>query len=141
MGSWVGRYALAVALGLVLLGCVGWSDVRPIVLGPYTDRPNPTLFQQAVSAAASQGYQAQNVDPSRGTFTVAANTRIRFAAGSTFTVQCYREGWVRVVPGGAYVEANQDHYSVAGNLRQELESFAMRLQESLGPTAAVQAGG
>jgi hypothetical protein len=103
-------------------------------MGPYADRHDEQLFTSVLESARSQGYQPTEVDPSRGRFTVPASSVVatrRMTYNATFTVQCYREGWVRIVPSGSGVRTENDEYVVVTPIKQELETFALRMRESI----------
>jgi hypothetical protein len=126
-----GVWTLLCLLMVLAAACGRYTEVRPIVIGPYADRPNPQLFEAVSAAAQAQGYRALQSDPASGLLIVQASSTSRYGS-STFAIQCYQEGWVRVVPNGAGVRPMGSTFTVPSPLRPEMESLAVRLRESLG---------
>lgn len=128
------HFALIVSLAALLFSVAGcrFSSGRALVLGPYTDRQNEQVFAAALAAAQQQGYVPQDIDPAAGRFRMPAHTRVGARLDTMLTIQCYREGWIRMIPSGGYVQPTQDAYSMPTALKEEMESLAIGMREHLG---------
>jgi hypothetical protein len=123
---------IASCVALVFLAACRWSSVPVYSIGPYDTEP-PELFRGVELAVRTQGYQPVSVDPSRGTIVLASNTRLG-GSSMTFTVQCYRGGWIRIVPSGAHVLPDGDSTKMKNRLEREYETLVLGLSDSLAPT-------
>ena len=121
-------FMLLSLLGLGM-GC-GWKTTPLYSFGQY-DMPQEEMFNRLSQTLTSRGYQLQAADASRGMLVVQASYVHRGSA-STFTVQCYRDGWVGVRMSGGFVRMSGDSAKVPGALHDEYRTIVLALSESLG---------
>lgn len=114
---------------------VAMTDTAPLALQPSM-AADAALFEALTTAARGRGYEILIADASRGSFTVSAQYARhgrRAVETYTFEVQCYREGWVTVVPTGPRVRRDGDHIHLPSELRREYRDLVIALREAVGP--------
>src|SRR5688572_11254393 len=127
------RRAIPILLAAVLIGACGrLSSVPPLSVGPV--QPAPETFQQLVTFVQARGYTPLEADPATGTLRVQANTSSRRGA-YMFTLQCYREGWVSIIPNGPNVRRDGDVWLLPGSLREEYVDLGTALAQAMPRTS------
>lgn len=116
---------LFAAAAVVSPGCGGARAVP--VLGGGPGRPgDPEILRDAVRAVQVLGYQPHGLDAAHGTFYVLARSD---RTGLTrFTVQCFSDGYVSVVPEGGAVRRSGEELVLVPRLHDEY----LRLAASIG---------
>jgi len=116
---------LVVAASVLASGCAGARTVP--VLGGGPGRPgDPEILRDAVRAVQVLGYQPHALDAPHGTFYVLARSD---RTGLTrFTVQCFSDGYVSVVPEGGAVRRVGEQMQLVPRLYDEY----VRLAASIG---------
>ena len=117
--------------GGALSACAGARAVH--VLGGGPGRPgDPEILRDAVRAVQVLGYQPHSLDAVHGTFYVLARTD---RTGLTrFTVQCFSDGYVSIVPEGGTVRRQSEELVLMPRLREEY----IRLAASIGTSIEVR---
>lgn len=114
-------------VGLSSSGCMRYTTTPVAVFGPYQGVGTEQILQIASSGLVSRGYQILSMDAARGQLTVQTRTRIRFQP-TTIRVQVFREGWVQIVPQGAYVQnAGSGRVSMPSGLVDEYVDMTVNL--------------
>ncbi len=96
--------------------------------GPVS--PSGATFAQLQTLTQSRGYTVVEANPASGTLRVAASTRTR-RGEYTLTIQCYREGWVSVIPSGPGVRREGDQWVVPESLAAEYLDLSVAVTSSL----------
>jgi hypothetical protein len=106
-------------------GCAGARTVP--VLGGGPGRPgDPEILRDAVRAVQVLGYQPHGLDMPHGTFYLLARSD---RTGLTrFTVQCFSDGYVSIVPEGGSVRRVGDEMQLVPRLHDEY----LRLAAAIG---------
>ena len=120
------------ALSLAAAGC-GWRTTPIYSLGQY-QMEKGALFGRLQQTLMARGYQLQTADESRGLL-VAQASYVHRGTTSTFTIQCYQDGWVSVTLSGGYVRLKGNRAKVPAALKDEYETLVLALEQSLGPRA------
>jgi hypothetical protein len=117
------RAVLLAAVGLALAGCGGVASA-PLAAGP--GRPgDPRVLDDAIRGAQLAGYPALRIDAQHGRFEVVA--RADRSGLTRFTVQCWREGWVTVVPTEGAITHRGHEVIVSPRVRDEQRRLAAEL--------------
>ncbi len=118
---WTGGIVFAIALSLASSACASHAPL-PILGGGPGREADPQVFDDAIRSAQSLAYQPLQLDPEHGRFVVLARGD---RSGTThFRVQCFREGFVSVVPEGPTIDRVGDAVRIEGHLRDEYLRFA-----------------
>ena len=116
---------LIALLGTGVLGCHREVHAPLLALGPLR-ADDPTLYDDAVRAAAESGHRPVRVDPEHGRFAVRANTDP--SRETVFVVQCSRDGYITIVPQGGRVVRAGDEFELWPELRCEYAQFAIGME-------------
>lgn len=120
------RTATGLVLLVLTLSACGGSRLDP-VLGAGPGRPgDPEIFHDAVRALSTLGYQPHGLDAPHGTFYVIA--RSDRTGRTRFTVQCFADGYVSLVPEGGHVERDGEQLRLGRHTHEEY----LRLAAALG---------
>lgn len=119
-----------IALLLVLLSaCAGSARALPIVVGPVALEPR-ALLDRALAASREAGYASTAVDDVHGTYVLRARAADPLVP-VYFVVQCYRDGWVRVIPAGPGAARTHDAIILSPAVRSEHLAHGVALSRSL----------
>lgn len=126
--------------GLLAIGAVGcgvsMAQVPPLAVS--VSPGDPAVFERIVTVMRSRGYVLVSSDPSTGVFTVSAQRRARPSENVVFTVQCYRNGFVEIVPSGPRVERRGDVYVAPSSIVEEYRDLALALNETIHGTSGAR---
>lgn len=124
-----------IAVGAItfLLGCGGWAHMPPALVGPGAVSPSAESFQELVSTLRGLGYEARSTEPVQGQILLVASYRNRLGAEHYLTIQCFGDGWVRIVPSGPAVRVEGDSMRMPSALRDEIVVLAEALTNGGGP--------
>jgi hypothetical protein len=121
------RLLSAALLSLACSAC-GAVTTQVLAAGPGT-AGDPHLLDDAIRGAHMAGYQAMRIDAERGRFEVVARSD---RSGLTrFTIQCFREGWVTIVPSDGPVTRVEGAIRVPARLRDEHGRLAAEIQRMI----------
>ena len=120
--------ALWAFVGLIAVSGCHPRAVPLLGYGPIR-ADDPTLFEDAVSAARTAGHPPVSTDPTHGSFVVRAYedpTR-----STIFVVQCSRDGYLTIVPTGPHVVRIGDRFLVDPDVRNELAELVAALERAI----------
>lgn len=124
------RFARSLALAglLALAGCAG-SITTPVLGGGPGASGDPRVLDDAMHGVQAVGYQPLRVDPAAGRFVVLAQSDRN---GLTqFAVQCFREGFVSIVPDGPGITQEGERFRMPGPIAQEYRRLAFAVSAAI----------
>jgi hypothetical protein len=121
-----------VAALLTIGPACGWRTQPVLSVGPH-QLPPDELLGRIDTALSARGYQHE-IDRQHGIVTVRASYAHR-GSPSTFTIQCYANGWLAVRMNGGYVRIDGDEATVPKALRTEYQTLVIMLRETVGVPA------
>jgi hypothetical protein len=124
---------LGLAAFLSIGPACGWRSTPVFSIGPH-QLPPDALLGRLDATLRQHGYQNPEIDRAHGTVAVQASYAHR-GMPSTFTIQCYGDGWLAVRITGGYVRLDGDEASMPKALRAEYRTFVMMLGETVGVPA------
>jgi hypothetical protein len=130
-GTDLRSFVIAVA-ALLLAACGQLSRVPPLRVGPVES--NAETFERLQTFVQARGYVPTHTNATRGTLRFRSSFS-RPGLQYTFTIQCYREGWVALIPQGPRVRRDRDSWLMPGPLRREYVDLGVALASAMQPSS------
>ena len=119
--------ASALLIGASIGGC-GGVPAPPLGAGPI-DRVEGGIFEETLIAVRTAGYRPIDIEAESGRFVVIARSDSQGA--TRFVVQCFRDGWISVVPSGPGVTEAGGRYSMPRAIRTEYARLAEEIDQAM----------
>ncbi|MBX7191501.1 MAG: hypothetical protein K1X94_05565 [Sandaracinaceae bacterium] len=120
----------SLGLGILVVFLVACGAQRTPILGGGPGRAgDPEIFDDALRGVRTLSYQPTQLRPEQGSFVVIA--RSDRSGATQFRVQCFREGYVSVVPEGPAVERVGEDLHLSGRLREEYLRVATAVSNAI----------
>ena len=118
----IASVAIAISIAGSIAGCRVPQRIPRVVIGPFDGAPSSATFHRIVSAARAAGYEPLSSDARSGVIRVRAQASVR--GEHAFTIQCFADGLVQIVPVGPLVSRDGDRFVLPAPLRTEMVTLA-----------------